>query len=870
MKNYQRILESAKDIIGIVNEDFVIEYLNEKALKTILGYSISDGIGKSGLEFVHPDDVKKAINSLKKGLEFGQNSEQIRFRHKNGQYIWFEATGNVFKDEKGQYKRSVILRDIHQKKMIEEKLKASEEKYKLISENANDLIRLLNSKFEIEYINENAHKKFLGYTKNDLIGKFAGEFLHPNDFKELDKQLTPIIRSGSGIREARVKHKNGNWVWFEFTNKIILDKDGNRKFLSISRDITEKKNAETKLKESEEKYRLISENAYDLIVILDKQFRYEYINEITFLHILGYSKTDLIGKSVLNFIHPDDIELAVSSLKEGFEKGRGSADIRFKHKNGKWVWLEAKGKTFLDQDGRMKAHIISRDITEKKITEQKLMESEEKFRTIAEQSSLGIIILQDGFIKYANKAISEITGYSAQDFKHWPQNEFLKKIYIEDQAIVIENLKKKLEGKTDLSSHYNCRIITSANEIKWIDLHSKRINYKGVSAILASFIDISEIKLAEKRLKESEVNFRELYEEAPYAYLSVGADSTILRGNNAALNLLGYSKQELMNMKVFDLYADTPSGLSRSKEIFKHFLKGEEIKNIELQMEKKNGERIWVSLSVKPIFDQSGKVIESRSMVIDITDRKNAEQKLRDSEQLYREAYDRANFYKDLFTHDINNILQIINSSAELISYQLSDTEDNLDIKNIADIIKKQVQRGAKLVGNVRTLSEIEEISLKIEPIDVCKVLASSIDYLHKAYAERNVNIQVNCEEDKYEVHGNELLNDVFDNLLINAIKYNQNLEVEIIVNILRELKRNINYIKIEIIDNAVGISDPKKEILFKEGYRIEKGTKGMGLGLSLVHKIIQMYKGEIWVENRFKEDFTKGSKFVILIPEFN
>ncbi|MFW9784389.1 MAG: sensor histidine kinase, partial [Candidatus Heimdallarchaeota archaeon] len=122
----------------------------------------------------------------------------------------------------------------------------------------------------------------------------------------------------------------------------------------------------------------------------------------------------------------------------------------------------------------------------------------------------------------------------------------------------------------------------------------------------------------------------------------------------------------------------------------------------------------------------------------------------------------------------------------------------------------------------------------------------------------------------KYEVHGNELLNDVFDNLLINAIKYNQNLEVEIIVNILRELKRNINYIKIEIIDNAVGISDPKKEILFKEGYRIEKGTKGMGLGLSLVHKIIQMYKGEIWVENRFKEDFTKGSKFVILIPEFN
>lgn len=626
----------------------------------------------------------------------------------------------------------------------------------------------------------------------------------------------------------------------------------------------------TTIEKSEEKYRALIENANDLIGILDKEFRYEYINEISFLHTLGYSKDDIIGKSALDFIHPNDIEIAVSSLKEGFEKGKGSADIRFKHKDGHWLWLQARGKTFLDQYGEMKAHIISRDITEKKITEQKLIESEEKFRTIAEQSSLGIIILRNGFVNYANKAISEMTGYAPQDFKQWSQNEFLQKIYPEDQAIVLENLKKKLEGETESSSHYNCRIVTASNEIKWIDLYSKLIKYKGANAILATFIDISDIKLAEKRLKESESNFRELYEEAPYAYLSISADGTILRCNKAALNLLGYSQDELKNMKVFDLYANTPNGLPLSKKIFKRFLNGEEIKNNELQMKKRDGEYIWVSLSVKPILDPLGNVIESRSMVIEVTERKIAEQKLIASEQLFHEAYDRANFYKDLFTHDINNILQIINSSAELISYQLNDSKDHLDIKNIAEIIKKQVQRGSNLVRNVRTLSEIEESGMKVEPIDVCKMLMISVDYLNKAYSERNVNIYVNCKDDNYIVHANELLHEVFDNLLINAIRYNENHNVEINVNILRESKKDIDYVKLEFIDNAVGISDQKKEILFKEGYRIEKGTKGMGLGLSLVYKIIQMYNGDIWVEDRIAGDFNKGSKFSILIPEFN
>ena len=135
---------------------------------------------------------------------------------------------------------------------------------------------------------------------------------------------------------------------------------------------------------------------------------------------------------------------------------------------------------------------------------------------------------------------------------------------------------------------------------------------------------------AEKALQKSEEMYRDLFENSPNAYFFISSeDGSILRCNTASMTLLGYDRAALMGMKVFDLYADTPYGISKAQNVFKRFKKGESIRDVELQMRHKDGYPIWVNLSVEPVKDHNENIIESRSVVIDISERKRSEEVLR-------------------------------------------------------------------------------------------------------------------------------------------------------------------------------------------------------------------------------------------------
>jgi len=255
-----------------------------------------------------------------------------------------------------------------------------------------------------------------------------------------------------------------------------------------------------------------------------------------------------------------------------------------------------------------------------------------------------------------------------------------------------------------------------------------------------------------------------------------------------------------------------------------------------------------------------------RSKVI----RRKAEQKLKESEKNYREAYNRVEFYKDLFAHDINNILQSIITGIQISQLILDDPKKSDTLKINAKIIKEQAIRGAKLVSNVRKLSQLEHPERNLEKIEILNVLKKVISLVKKSYKDKNLNIQIDSVAKEFFTKTNEFLEDVFDNLLINAIKHNKNPITKITIRILKKQQKGINYVRMEFQDNGVGVADSMKEIIFKRAYT--KGDiqiyLGMGLGLSLVRGIIETYNGKIWVEDRVKGDRSKGSNFIILIPE--
>ena len=320
-------------------------------------------------------------------------------------------------------------------------------------------------------------------------------------------------------------------------------------------------------------------------------------------------------------------------------------------------------------------------------------------------------------------------------------------------------------------------------------------------------------------------------------------------------------------MKVPDSYYSVED-LKRASEASKQVLKEGET-TVEMSLITKDGRRVPYEYRGTTFKSSDGKLLIV-SVGRDMTERKAAEEKLKKSETKYREAFDNANFYKDLFTHDMNNILQIINSSAELISFQLVDSEKSKYIGNMSNMIQTQIERGSKLISNVRTLSEIEEGEVTTKQTEVSAFLENSINFIKKAYSERQITISIDKIKGAILTNANELLEDVFENILINAVKYNENLEVEISIKISKQKIDMNNYIKIEFIDNGIGVADSRKELIFKRGYRELKGSKGMGLGLSLVSKILTIFNGKIRVEDRVKGDYTKGSNFNILLPLIN
>ena len=244
------------------------------------------------------------------------------------------------------------------------------------------------------------------------------------------------------------------------------------------------------------------------------------------------------------------------------------------------------------------------------------------------------------------------------------------------------------------------------------------------------------------------------------------------------------------------------------------------------------------------------------------------EDRITKSEAKYFEAYNQAEFYRDLFTHDISNILQYVKSSVDLIKIYQDDPQEKNKINKVISILNEQTIRGSNLVKNIRTLSELTETEISIKSINLIKILNAGVEYIKKRYPDRDIRISIIPSEGNIYVQANELFLNIIENLFINAINYNKNSVIEIEIEISSTKKNGTDHLKIEIKDNGIGVSDHIKKSLFKTIVRKKGKAEGMGLSLLLVKKILDSYNAEIWVEDRIIGDPSKGSNFIILIPE--
>jgi PAS domain S-box-containing protein len=351
-----------------------------------------------------------------------------------------------------------------------------------------------------------------------------------------------------------------------------------------------------------------------------------------------------------------------------------------------------------------------------------------------------------------------------------------------------------------------------------------------------------------RNLKQSEEQYRDLYEEAPNAYFSVGVDGVIRRANRSAVELLGYSRDELVGWPISELYADTPNGKVKAQAIFRRFLAGEEVRNEELEMRRADGGEVWVNLSVRPICDKEGNVVASRSEIVDITEHRKLDQ-LKDD-------------FIGLVSHELRSPLTVIMGAINTVLSEgphLSEEETRQLLRDAA----LESETLSHLLGNLLELSraQAERLVLHAEAIDVKRVIQDAIEGVKRQTAAHQ--FVVNAPQKLPPVYADPLrLERILYNLLENAVKYSpQGGGIKVSVRPEKE------QLVIGVSDRGVGISPADQAKLFAPFQRLEEsrpgGAGGVGLGLLVCQRLVEAHGGQIWVES----EPGRGSTFFFTLP---
>ena len=464
-----------------------------------------------------------------------------------------------------------------------------------------------------------------------------------------------------------------------------------------------------------------------------------------------------------------------------------------------------------------------------------------------------------------------IYGWTEMYIYRLPSKKVVTIFETQTKLIEAEEKCRETENKLErLNKELEERIKERSKELKESEEKYRKLFENSPIPMMEQ--DYSEVKSYVDQLKLSVItDFEKFLDENPKEVVKLMAMGKIIDVNKKTLELYKASNKEEFISRANHLAEIneqnlTDEVLAYNQKEYLSFIKGETIYESEIVSKTFTKDKLYLNAktSILPGFENTwAKVVIT---LVDITEIKIAEEKIKKSEEKYRKAYYQANLYRDIFAHDINNILQNISSSVELSSLYLNNPEKLHTIRELYEIVDEQVNRAKKLISNVRKITKLDESEIVLDKIEVNRVLKNAIEFLESSFQTRNINIKINSRTKKNYVYADNLLVDVFENILINAVRYNNRSKIDIIIDINKEHREDKSYIKMEFKDNGVGISDYRKKSIFERGTQKAQKSKGMGLGLSLVKKIIDIYKGKIWVEDRIEGDYKQGSNFIIMI----
>lgn len=849
--NARAIFNATNDGIILMEPDGTVIDINE-TLAGRFKKSTAELKGLNIYDFTPPE-----VNRVRKEKvnEVVRTKQVVRFVDER-QGIWLDNTIYPIFDERGNVSRIAgYSRDITEFKKAGDALQESEEKYRTVIENSNDLIWMSDNQGKITYINKKAAAAG-GYRPEEVIGRHYSMGIAPEDLQRMADIEKNLLSGESTSYEVDIRTKTGELITLSVNNAPVYKHGKIAGTVSFGRDITLQKRAEEELRKSEERYRTIVDYSNDMIWTLDEKGRFTFFNKRA-EELSGRRLSDWIGKDFSPLILEEDLPHVIEVFKAATAGKPRQYEVRIKHPSGSLLTLAVNTAPIYTGDTVTGTVSFGRDVTLQKQAEEELQKSEERYRTMIEHSNDMIFTInREGRFTFFNKRAEEISGYKFED---WKGKSFAPLIVEEDMSKTMEAFRRTMAGE---SLRWETRVKRPDGTAFLVSINTAPIYSEGRVIGTVSFgRDVTEQKRAEEELRASEERYRRIIENSNDLIWTTDTEGRFTFWNKRAEEVSGYKFRDWQGKSFAPMIPEEE--LPKSIEALKKGTSGQSLR-WETGIRRGDGSIFRLSINTTPAYD-GDKITGITCFARDITEQVEAREEVkrlnRDLERRIAERtaqLESSNKELESFSysvsHDLRAPLRVIDGFSFAL---LEDYKNTLDAegKRFLSVIRTNTQKMGQLIDDLLSHARVGRQEIWIEQVDMNAMAKEVFEEMKSSWPGRRIDFRLAplppAKGDKV------MLRQVWANIISNALKFTKfRKTAEIEIGARTEKGKNTYYVK----DNGAGFDSRYAGKLFGIFQRLHSAEDfgGTGVGLAIVERIIRRHGGRVWAEG----EVDKGAAF--------
>ena len=817
------------------------------SINNFFSYSEQQKVDKA----IHDLKETKSIVELKIEIEVDRRTIYFNCRIEPGlnkrreiQYLYF-----IFEDVSDKVSENIKL-----KKELDELLKLQ-----LISEALTDALFVVDQEGKVLFWNKAAEGLF-GYSKSEVYGKFFGRILGLFDFEFFNEIKKELNNSGLWAKEITVFKRNREKEVIEA--KFTYTSSIKNEIVILCSDITNRAFNEQQLKMSAERYKNFIFQTEEILCTVEIDGSISFVNP-AFVRTLKYSENELLKKNIVELIESEKYDAAGLNF-QSFEKLINKKyEISFRSKYGNSILLSSRFIPVLNEAGAIKQfNCYFLDISESRVEENNLL----LFKALFEASNDGIALETNKKLILANDEFANIFGYPGgyelyqkelndliSDNDVLKVNEYFRLIENNKQAPRrVEFVGKRLDGSAFFAE------VTAASFI---------FNKKPHVVMIAR--DVTEKKRSQQVIKDSEEKYRNITENIDDFLFTFERVDTHLRPvfyTSSVEKITGYTQTDLLSDSKLFLKIIHPDDLKIIKNKIANLFKSkiQLSSEFELRIINKHGNIVWVRIKLNLLRDREGTIQKLYGLVNDISLRKKAEDELKKSTDNLVKLNETKDRFISIISHDLRTPFSSILGFTDLLLNDEGLTDE--EKKQYVTFIRESSSSMLSLVNSLLDWTRLQTGRIKFEPekSSVFKIINKSLNTLKGTAFQKGIKLKSLVPEDVFVFIDEDLILQVFNNLISNAVKFtNRNGNIVISVS----PSDTLRFLEFSVKDDGTGIQKEDLDKLFKVDSKFTSegtaGERGSGLGLSLVKEIIEKHGGRVWVES----EYGYGSDFKFTLP---